>query len=399
MVSKKIRPVSSLSSALSSTLFSALLLCSVFSPTSQAELPNDTVPNVLTLPEAHPESWLYVQDMNFWGMTEGKVIILDIASNTRNYKGQVSTGFFGSFIPSTERNEMYSAETYYARGTRGARTDVLSVWDNATLSVKKEIKLPHKKRAQTVSEKNATQLIDNDKYMLVFNFTPATSVSVIDMLEHKVLNDVDIPGCSLIYPSGKRGFSTLCADGSMLSIQLDEQGKVASETRVPSFFNVDEDPLFEKYARINNVGYFPTFHGYMQPVDLSGPVAKPQEKWDLLSASEREQNWRPGGWQIISGHPDGRVFVLMHKDGVNGSHKDGGTEVWVYDTKQHKKIKTIPLETHGISLEVTKGDEALLAVTNAKMMIDVYNPKSAKLERTLSIGGDNANPFTLTAVE
>ena len=137
----------------------------------------------------------------------------------------------------------------------------------------------------------------------------------------------------------------------------------------------------------------------MQPVDLSGPVAKPQEKWDLLSASEREQNWRPGGWQIISGHPDGRVFVLMHKDGVNGSHKDGGTEVWVYDTKQHKKIKTIPLETHGISLEVTKGDEALLAVTNAKMMIDVYNPKSAKLERTLSIGGDNANPFTLTAVE
>lgn len=85
MVSKKIRPVSALSSA----LFSALLLCSVFSPTSQAELPNDTVPNVLTLPEAHPESWLYVQDMNFWGMTEGKVIILDIASNTRNYKGQV----------------------------------------------------------------------------------------------------------------------------------------------------------------------------------------------------------------------------------------------------------------------------------------------------------------------
>ena len=80
MVSKKIRPVSALSSALSSTLFSALLLCSVFSPTSQAELPNDTVPNVLTLPETHPETWLYVQDMNFWGMTEGKVIILDIAS-------------------------------------------------------------------------------------------------------------------------------------------------------------------------------------------------------------------------------------------------------------------------------------------------------------------------------
>tara|TARA_R110000772_G_scaffold158787_1_gene269909 strand:- start:2842 stop:3993 length:1152 start_codon:yes stop_codon:yes gene_type:complete len=383
MVSKKI------------LLFSSLLFCSV----GHAELPNDTVPNVLTLPKAHADSWLYVQDMNFWGMTEGKVIILDIASNSHNYKGQVSTGFFGSFIPSTQRNELYSAETYYSRGTRGTRTDVLSIWDNATLSVTDEIELPHKKRAQTVSEKNATQLIDNDKYLLVFNFTPATSVSVIDMVEHAVLNDVDIPGCSLIYPSGKRGFSTLCADGAMLSIQIDEQGKVSEETRVASFFNVDEDPLFEKYARINDVGYFPTFHGYMQPVDLAGSVAKPLEKWDLLTASERQQNWRPGGWQIISGHPDGRVFILMHKDGVNGSHKDGGTQVWVYDTKQHKKIQEIPLETHGISLEVTKSEKPLLAVTNADMMIDVYEPKSADLLRTLSIGGTNANPFTLTAVE
>ncbi|WP_166422599.1 amine dehydrogenase large subunit [Paraglaciecola sp. 20A4] len=383
MVSKKI------------LLLSSLLFCSV----GHAELPNDTVPKVLTLPQEHGESWLYVQDMNFWGMTEGKVIILDIASASHNYKGQVSTGFFGSFIPSTQRNEMYSAETYYARGTRGARTDVLSIWDNATLTVTNEIELPHKKRAQTVSEKNATQLIDDDKYLLVFNFTPATSVSVVDMLEHKVLSEIDIPGCSLIYPSGKRGFSTLCADGSMLSIQLDEKGTVASETRVPSFFNVDEDPLFEKYARITDIGYFPTFHGYMQPVDLSGAVAKPLEKWDLLTPSEREQNWRPGGWQIISGHPDGQVFILMHKDGVNGSHKDGGTEVWVYDIKQHKKVKTIPLNTHGISLEVTKGNKPLLAVTNANMMIDVYNIQNAELQRTLSIGGDNANPFTLTAVE
>lgn len=376
-------------------VFSAFFLTSV----CQAELPSGTVPNVLTLPEEPGDSWLYVQDMNFWAMTEGKVVILDIAAKSHNYKGQISTGFFGSFIPSTHRNEVYSAETYYSRGTRGKRTDVLSVWDNATLSVLNEIELPHKKRAQTVSEKNAIQLIDDDKYMLVFNFTPATSVSVIDMLEYKILEEVDIPGCSLIYPSGKRGFSTLCADGSMLSIQLDTQGKVSQEIHVPSFFNVDEDPLFEKYARINDVGYFPTFHGYMQPVELAESVANPLPQWDLLTVKEREQNWRPGGWQIISGHPNGQVYLLMHKDGVNGSHKDGGSQVWVYDIKQQQKVKEITLKSHGISLEVTKGVQPLLAVTNADMVIDVYDVNSAKLLRTLSIGGTNANPFTLTAVE
>jgi methylamine dehydrogenase heavy chain len=375
--------------------FSAFLFTSV----CQAELASDIVPNVLTLPEEPGKSWLYVQDMNFWGMTEGKVVILDVAANNHNYKGQISTGFFGSFIPSTHHNEIYSAETYYSRGTRGKRIDVLSIWDNATLSVSHEIELPYKKRAQTVSEKNAIQLIDEDKYMLIFNFTPAASVSVIDMLEHKILHEVEIPGCSLIYPSGKRGFSTLCTDGSMLSIQLNTQGEISQENQGKSFFNVDEDPLFEKYARINDIGYFPTFHGYMQPVELAESVAKPQPKWDLLTASEREENWRPGGWQIISGHPNGQVFLLMHKDGVNGSHKDGGSQVWIYDTKQQKKVKEITLKSHGISLEVTKGKKPLLAVTNANMMIDVYDVNSAELLRTLSIGGTNANPFTLTAVE
>jgi methylamine dehydrogenase heavy chain len=324
---------------------------------------------------------------------------LDIGASSHNYKGQISTGFFGSFIPSTHHNEIYSAESYYSRGTRGKRVDVLSIWDNATLSVSDEIELPYKKRAQTVSQKNSIQLIDEDKYMLIFNFTPAASVSVIDMLEHKILHEVEIPGCSLIYPSGRRGFSTLCTDGSMVSIQLDTQGKISQENNVKSFFNVDEDPLFEKYARINDIGYFPTFHGYMQPVELAGSVAKPKLKWDLLTASERDQNWRPGGWQIISGNPNGQVFLLMHKDGVNGSHKNGGSQVWVYDTKQQKKIKEITLKTHGISLEVTKGEQPLLAVTNANMMIDVYDVSSAELLRTLSIGGVNANPFTLTAVE
>jgi methylamine dehydrogenase heavy chain len=375
--------------------FSAFLFTSI----CQAELPSGIVPNVLTLPEEPEKSWLYVQDMNFWGMTEGKVVILDIAASSHNYKGQISTGFFGSFIPSTHHNEIYSAETYYSRGTRGKRVDVLSIWDNATLSVSNEIELPYKKRAQTVSQKNSIQLIDEDKYMLIFNFTPAASVSVIDMLEHKILHEVEIPGCSLIYPSGKRGFSTLCTDGSMVSIQLDTQGKISQENNVKSFFNVDEDPLFEKYARINDIGYFPTFHSYMQPVELAESVAKPQLKWDLLTASEREQNWRPGGWQIISGHPNGQIFLLMHKDGVNGSHKNGGSQVWIYDTNQQKKIKEITLKTHGISLEVTKGKQPLLAVTNANMMIDVYDVNSAELLRTLSIGGVNANPFTLTAVE
>ena len=40
-----------------------------------------------------------------------------------------------------------------------------------------------------VTNQYAMQLVDNDRYLLVFNFTPAASVSAIDMESRQVLNE------------------------------------------------------------------------------------------------------------------------------------------------------------------------------------------------------------------
>ena len=59
---------------------------------------------------------------------------------------------------------------------------------------------------QIVINKFAMQLIDEDRYLLVLNFTPAISVTVIDIEKREVLSEIPIGGCNMIYPSGKRGF-------------------------------------------------------------------------------------------------------------------------------------------------------------------------------------------------
>ena len=60
-------------------------------------------------------------------------------------------------------------------------------------------------------------------------------------------------------------------------------------------------------------------------------------RWSLLDAADRKASWRPGGMQHLSVHAaSGRLYSLMHVGG-ECSHKDPGTEVWVYDLASRKR--------------------------------------------------------------
>jgi len=115
---------------------------------------------------------------------------------------------------------MYVAETFRARGTRGERTDVLTIYDKRTLAPIGEVVIPPKRASEMPLHYNL-QLLDNESLALVYNFTPATSVSVVDLVNREFLTEIPIPGCSLVYPMGGRAFASLCADGSILSVTLD----------------------------------------------------------------------------------------------------------------------------------------------------------------------------------
>ncbi|MFT7461386.1 MAG: methylamine dehydrogenase heavy chain, partial [Planctomycetota bacterium] len=218
------------------TVFLIISLCNL---SVLAELPIDKVGQVKTLPQNYPDHWIIVSDIAFANMLDGKVIVLDAEedSHRNQYKGMFGASSIASMTVARSRPEMYVYETYYSRGSRGVRTDVLTIYDKATLRPTGEIVIPGNKRAGGLPSDHMMHLIDNEKLLLLFNFTPAASISVIDIVNRKILNEINLPACSLIYPTGKRGFSSMCSDASMISYQLDNNGQVKNKTKTGSFFD------------------------------------------------------------------------------------------------------------------------------------------------------------------
>lgn len=366
-------------------------------PTPLAEEP---IPAVLTLPETYPASWMMVHDFNFNAMIDGRGVLIDTADPVRPLKGIVQIPQFGNLLVSGngKGKEIYTAETYYSRLTRGERTDVITVWDKATLNPIAEIILPGGKRQQQVTYKNNFQFINNEKWAVIANFTPAQSVTIIDLEGRKVLGDIDLPGCSMIYPTGGRGFTTLCADGTMTTLQLAPDGTLASSTNVETTVDIDGQPLFAMPAMLGSTAWFVSYHGQLRGFDLSGPVARPVGKTFMAGTADgATPQWRPGGWQVIASDAAGRLYVLMSPSGREGSHKDGGSEVWVLDPAKGERIARFPLQGTGLSIEVTREASPRLIVARTDSVVDVHDAQTGALIH--SLGTSVAfNPMTLTAV-
>ncbi len=359
-----------------------LLVLFLYSLTAFGEIQPEQIGVIKTLPETYPAHWIIAQDASFFHMNDGKMIVLDADSDdpSARYKGMFNASFIGQFYQAKTRPEMYVAETFHARGTRGERTDVLTIYDKRTLAPIGEVVIPPKRASQMPLDYNL-QLVDNEKLALIYNFTPATSVSVVDLVAREFLTEIPIPGCSLVYPLGGRAFASLCADGSILSVVLDENGQQVSASRSEKFFDANDDPLIEKAAMIDGVGYFPTFKGNVVPIDLSGSTAVPGEPWPLVG--DKEVGWLPGGLQVTASDAKGHLYVLMHKDSYDGSHKDPGVEVWVFDTDARRRIDRIELQLPAISIAVTRDDDPLLVATNINMEIDVYDAGDGNHLRTI----------------
>jgi methylamine dehydrogenase heavy chain len=360
-------------------------------------LPEETVPAVAELPSRYPDSWMFVHDFRFSSILDGRVAVVDLAAPTRNLKGLIRDAQLGGFLQARTRPELYTAETFYSRLTRGERTDAITIVDSSSLKPLGEIVLPGGKRSQTVTQPAAFQFTDGDRMALVFNFTPAASVTVVDLMARRVLNEIEIPGCSLIYPAGQRGFFTLCSNGGGLSFVLDAAGQVQRSVMLAPFNDIDGDPMFMMSATAGGVAYFPTFAGRVRPVDLSGDVARVLPAWPLVGEEDARGGWRPSGWQVIAADRAGRLYVLMQPNGKSGSHKDGGTEVWVFDPASKKRLGRIALAGPAVSIQVTRSDRPLLATASADGSLSVYDALSGERKRTLE--GVAESPIVMYAVE
>jgi methylamine dehydrogenase heavy chain len=243
---------------------------------------------------------------------------------------------------SRARGEVYVVETVYARGHRGERTDLVTIYDAETLAVSGEVVIPPR-RADNGNGVGLAALLDGDRFLVVFNQNPGMSVSVVDLESRSFVSELATGGCALVLPVGKQSFGMLCGDGTALAITLDEAGHEAGRTRSVKFFDATQDPLTEKGVRSSSRWHFASFEGFVYGIDFAAEAPAAAEPWSLFSDAERSAGWRIGGIQHLALHEkSGRLYSVVHQ-GEAGSHKDPGPEVWVYDLAQHERVQRIEM--------------------------------------------------------
>jgi methylamine dehydrogenase heavy chain len=316
------------------------------------------------------------------------IAIVDVAAEANEYKGQFQGAFYPTFIDPVTEPELYVAESSFEGVGHGKRTDLLTVVQKSTLNAVAEVMLPGMKRAIMVG--NLMDITHDGKFALVLNFSPASTVTVVDVHKRQAVSEAPIPGCSSIYPTGKRGFSSLCANGTMVSLTLGDKGQVVRERLSPAFNDIDNDVLYMQPTSIGTTTYFVSGKGNVRPVDMENdePVIRPS--WPLMTQEEAADGWRTSDGGFVASDQRGRLYVRVYRETGYDKHLNSNTEVWVYDVPSQKRLGRIPLKNGGSSIEVTRGEKAYLVVVAASdpsvgESIDVYDAATGSFVRT--IGG------------
>ena len=268
---------------------------------------------------------------------------------------------------SPDGTSLLLVETFYTRGNRGERTDIVTIFDTHTLGVAGEVVIPPKRALLLVVEGNLA-LTGNGRFLGVFNLTPATSISVVDIEKREFVGEVSTPGCSLVFSAGELSYMMICANGDLLTVTLDENGSEVSKERTERFFDPEEDPIREPGVRYGNEWLFVSFDGMLHTVDVSGAMPLIGENWSLLTAADREQNWRITGRQPLAVHrQSGRLYVLARQNDepLDDPADWDGTEIWSFDLATRERLQRLEARPAsgdaggaGATLGSTSGDGA-----------------------------------------
>ena len=362
--------------------FAAALLGCACSGLAAAQLPLEPG-GVEQLPPHPGAHWVWVNDFAFFALPDGKAFLVD--GDSGKMLGLLSTGYsFNSLVVPRSGGVIYSPEIYFARGTRGTRTDVVTIYDTVHLAPLGEVKIPPK-RASIMAMIAGQVLTDDERFLLIYNYTPAQSATVVDTRARKFVGEIDTAGCALVYPTGPRSFFSICGDGSLLVVTLNDEGRAASRTRTKALFDGIKDPLTEKGVRWGDTWLFASFEGTMYPLKITrGGGIEPTATWPLFSAAELAQHWRTGGLQHLALHAaSGRLFAIVHRGGPE-THKDPGADVWVWDLATRRKVQQIAARNKVASIQVTRDAQPLLfGCSFESNRLDIYDAVAGKYLRSV----------------
>jgi methylamine dehydrogenase heavy chain len=308
-------------------------------------------------------------------------------ADTGKMLGQLSLGAWTNSVEIDKENKLFHvAETYLSRHTRGDRTDVVTSYDFENFHAVHEVKIPNKHASGSPHSSN-TGMTDDARFMMVMNLSPAMSVSVVDLRQSKFVSEIATAGCGLVYPVGNRAFLQLCGDGTVQLISLKKDGKEKSRVRSKKFFNVDKDPLMEKAARTDKGWVFPTFSGDLFQVSVNNESITVEP---LFNVDLENKGWRIGGMQSIAYHSDNDLLLTLMHQGGEHTHKDPGTEIWVFDLSAKRLLHKVKLENMATAIAISQDKNPLVYSTFIDGgSLDIYELRAGKKIRSIeNVGVD-----------
>lgn len=360
---------------------------------AETVVPEAEEPGVLTL-EPPKANWFYVR--GGWGSAGSSIF----DAGTGKMVGMVNTSRDSDLAIDPSGKFYYVAETIWSKVNRGTRQDLVSIYDSKTLKLVGEIPTPG--RLIVGGFTTNFVLTDDGKTAYDYNFDPASSVNIIDMVMRKFVRAVELPGCAGMIPNPGVGFSSLCADGTIATVAI--KGATQDITRTEPFFDAAADPIFSNtlYDRKKKQLVMVSYTGLVRTasvgakVEVSAPFSL-QEAGGMKAADVKPLDiaWYPGGMQPIALHrPSGTLWVLMHK-GEYWSHKEGAEEIWGVNLATRKLVKRISVEGEPGNIQITQDDDAMIMVNGYKGKALVIDSKTGEVKHEI----ENAGGGLITVVE
>ncbi|MBP7002199.1 amine dehydrogenase large subunit [Amaricoccus sp.] len=334
-----------------------------------AALAQDALPaETLTVTERIPDGpHVYMMDMGINGSSPIYVLNADDLSVV----GSIGTGTLATMHMSDDKSTLYTSSVYLRRYSYGEVEAVIHAWDPQTLEAKKEF-MVSPKLAQALSQRGTLNVSADGKFVIAQNATPATSITIADGVEGKDLGEIPTPGCWTAYPTEQgTAFTMLCGDGTLAKFTYDAAGKAGAPAKSEKIFDADKDPLYGDAMRIDGKLVYVTYGGTLYIVDDSGdkPVLDKQVKF-------AEEGWAPGGYNLMAySKPANTLFVLMHSNPTDGSHKSPAEEIWAIDAATMTVVGRSPAH-HEASIEVSGGDAPVLFGVSHDGSVHRYEVKS-----------------------
>ena len=358
------------------------LLCLAFTiPVANAQIQPQTVQPTETMSDPG-SNWIMAISGN--AIAGGAAYIFD--ATTGEMQGLVTMASQSPGVrPSMARKEFYSPASFYSRGVYGERQDLLMVHDFENLSPIAEIEIPQK--ITLLRYRAYTGLMSDGRHLGINNLTPAQSVSIVDVEDREFVGEVSTPGCSLVMPVENNDFLTICGDGTLMLIGLDENGQETNRVRSDKFFELTEDPVYDRPQETADGWFLFTNGGKGFNVTTAGNTININSAFNIVSEEDAAEGWWPGGSELATVHKDlGLLYVTMHQ-GEQYSHHESGTEVWVFSMAAGHRIARIEFATPVNHLMVTQEDEPLLIVGDDEGGTHVYDALKFTHQRTIEMPG------------